>query len=367
MLGDACSRGASANEMEDPVAATFHDRRQILRMLAAAAATSGSSAEPRRADAASREEVIEAAKAESGLVWYDHYDGAAAEGILTNFQHAYPFVKKVEFVDVPSAQKTAKIVQESMAGGPTADVLLHGAAVTQSLFERGLLLETDWAALGVATSPVLTPTSYMIVATTAPYAALCNTDHVKGADVPQSWNDMFDPKWQGRTGHWMRAAFFVDMIPAIGEDAARDLANRLATLRPRLFDGQFPLAEAVGSGEISVAVTAYDSAVRMVAKAAPVKLIVIDPTPVPLITGSVLKYGKNPNTARLFLAWLGRPEGAIMFEKLTKRGNYFVAGTEISKVLEGHKLSYFTAAQSIAEANKLNALETEFSRKLAGR
>jgi hypothetical protein len=56
-----------------------------------------------------------------------------------------------------------------------------------------------------------------------------------------------------------------------------------------------------------------------------------------------------------------------MFEKFTKRGNYLVEGTEISKVLKGHKLSYYTAAESIAQAGKLNALETEFSRALAGR
>jgi iron(III) transport system substrate-binding protein len=349
------------------VAVTLRDRRQFLHMLAASAATGGSVSAPRCANAATRDEVIEAAKTESGLVWYDHYDGNASEGILAEFQRAYPFVKRVEFVDVPSAQKTAKIIQESMAGGPTADVLLHGASVTQSLFDRGLLLEADWAALGVATSPVITPTSYMVVATTAPYAALCNTDLVKAADLPQSWDDMFDPKWKGRTGHWMRASFFVDMIPAIGEDKARDLANRLAALQPRLFDGQFPLATAVGSGEIALAITAYDSCVRMLEKAAPVKLIVLDPTPVPLIAGSVLKFGKNPNTARLFLAWLATPAGAILFEKMTKRGNYFVDGTEISRVLKGHKVSFFTAAQSIAEADKLNALEAEFSRKLAGR
>jgi iron(III) transport system substrate-binding protein len=343
-----------------------YNRRHFLHVLAAAAAVPGNLADA-RANGPSRQEVIEAAKSESGLIWYDHYDAGAARSILANFRRSYPFVKKVEFVDIPSAQKTAKIVQESMAGGPTADVLLHGAAVTQSLYQRGFLLETDWAALGVATSPVLTPTAYMIIATTAPYSALCNTNSVKGADIPQSWNDMMDAKWKGRTGHWMRAAFFVDIIPAIGESASRDLVKRLAALQPRLFDGQFPLAEAVGSGELALAITAYDSAVRMVEKSAPVKLLVIDPTPVPLIAGSVLKYGKNPNTARLFLAWLGRPEGAIMFEKFTKRGNYFVEGTEISKVLKGHKLSYYTAAESIAQAGKLNALETEFSRALAGR
>jgi hypothetical protein len=96
------------------MAAKFRDRRRFLQGLAAAA---GSAAVPRGAGAGSGEAVIEAAKAEGGLVWYDHYDRAAAEGIFAGFQHAYPFVKKAEFVDVPSAQKTAKIVQESMAGG----------------------------------------------------------------------------------------------------------------------------------------------------------------------------------------------------------------------------------------------------------
>ena len=236
---------------------TVYNRRHFLHTLAAASALSGTMTNA-RANGPGREEVIEGAKSESGLIWYDHYDADAARSILTNFQRAYPFVKKVEFVDVPSAQKTAKVVQESMAGGPTADVLLHGASVTQSLYQRGFLLESDWAALGVATSPVLTPSAYMIVATTAPYAALCNTNLVKGADIPQTWNDMADARWKGRTGHWMRAAFFVDIIPAIGESASRDLVKRLAALRPRMFDGQFPLAEAVGSGEIALAITAYD-------------------------------------------------------------------------------------------------------------
>src|SRR4029077_12757698 len=96
-------------------------------------------------------------------------------------------------------------------------------------------------------------------------------------------------------------------------------------------------------------------------------MIGLDPTPFGMICGGILKYGRNPNTARLFLAWLASPEGAITFEKMTKRGNFFVAGTETSKLLKDRKLSFFTAEQSIAQAKKLNALEAEFSRKLAGR
>ena len=349
------------------MAMTLYQRRLVLQMLAASAASAGAVALPTSTSAATREAVIEAAKQEGGLVWYDHYDHEASEEILAAFKRAYPFVKKAEFIDVPSAQKTAKIIQESMAGGPTADVLLNDATVQKSLFDRGLTLETDWGALGVATSPVMTPAPYIVLALTPPYVVLYNTDLVKEADVPRSWDDAVDVKWKGHTGHWMRAAFFVGLSAGIGEAKARDLVDRLAALQPRLFDGQFPLSQAVGSGEISLAITAYDSAIRIVEKGAPVKLIGLDPTPFGMICGGVLKYGKNPNTARLFLAWLASPEGAITFEKMTKRGNYFVAGTETSKLLKDRKLSYFSPEQSIAQAKKLNALEVEFSRKLAGR
>lgn len=341
-----------------------HERRLFLQMLAAATVTT---AVPPFARAATRASTIEAAKGESGLVWYDHYDRTAAEGIMSAFQRAYPFVKEVEFVDVPSAQKTAKIIQESMAGGPTTDVLLNDASTQQSLAGRGLLLESDWGALGVATSPVMTPNPYMILTTTAAYVTLYNSDLVTGADVPQSWDDVVDPKWTGRTGQWMRAALFVTLVPAMGEAKARDLLRRLVALKPRLFDGQFPLSEAVGSGEIALAVTSYDSAMRVVEKGAPVKMAGLDPTPLGLICGGVLKYGKNPNTARLFLTWLATPEGAIIFEKMTKRGNFFVAGTETATLLKDRKLSFFTAEQSIAQAKQLNTLEDEFSRQLAGR
>jgi iron(III) transport system substrate-binding protein len=338
-----------------------------MQMLAVAAAGAGALAAPASAAGTTRKAVIAAAKKESGLVWYDHYDRKASEALLAAFQRAYPFVKTVSYVDVPSAQKTARIIQESMAGGPTTDALLHGAAVTQSMYKRGLLLNADWKALGVKPSPVTTPTPYMALATTTFDVVLYNTDMVKGADVPRSWSDAFDPKWQGHIGCWMRAAPFINFLPTLGETKTRDLVRRLAALKPRLFNGLFPLAQAVGSGAIALAMTSYDTAVRVAEKGAPVAMIELDPTPVSLICGAVAKYGRNPNTARLFVAWLATPEGAIAFEKLTRRGNYFVAGTETAKLLKDRKLSYFTAEQSIAQAQKLNALEHEFSRELAGR
>ena len=57
----------------------------------------------------------------------------------------------------------------------------------------------------------------------------------------------------------------------------------------------------------------------------------------------------------------------LKFESETKRGNYFVEGTATRKLLAGQKVSYHQPADAIAQSKKLNGLEVEFSRRLAGR
>ena len=336
-------------------------RRAFLQGLAAASGL----ALPSFANAATRDEVIEAAQKETGLTWYDHYDRDATEAVLADFRKAYPFVKQTEFISVPSAQKTARIIQESTAGGPTTDILLNDASIVKLLRDRGFVLDTEAAALGV--NPSLAPEPYLVSALTPPYVILYNTNQVKEEDVPRTWDDAVDKKWAGRTGHWMRASAFVNYTSATSEAKARELVEKLAALKPRLFEGLFPLSQAVGSGEIAMAITAYDSAIRVVERGAPVKIASMEPTAMGMISGAVMKFGRSPNTARLFIAWLVSLEGALKFESMTKRGNALIPGTETAKLLQGKKLAYQTAAESIARSKQINALEVEFSKKLAGR
>ncbi|HTH97207.1 MAG TPA: ABC transporter substrate-binding protein, partial [Stellaceae bacterium] len=178
-------------------------------------------------------DAVEAAKSEQGLLWYDHYDRKDALTLMQTFQKAHPFVKRVEFIDVPSAQKTSKLLQESMAGGPTADFLLNDPSAMQKLVEKGFVVKDDWAALGVKTSTATTPSDYMALVTTPVYVVLYNKNQVKDADAPDTWDAVVDPKWTGKTGHWMRAAAFLPLLPAIGEDKTRDIVRRMAATKPR--------------------------------------------------------------------------------------------------------------------------------------
>jgi iron(III) transport system substrate-binding protein len=157
------------------------------------------------------------------------------------------------------------------------------------------------------------------------------------------------------------------MLPAWGEQGSRDYVKKLIALEPRLYPGTYPLAQSVGAGEIDVGLGTYDGTVRIMQKGAPVKYVVLDPTPLSLTYGGIVKYGRNPNTAKLFLSWLNTTEGALIFEKITERGNHLVAGTKSAELIKGRKLSFIPADEEVSRASQLNAMEIEFARALQRR
>src|SRR5262245_23299474 len=153
------------------------DRRDLISGLAATSgfalfgATGVSCAETLDA-------VIEGAKREAGLVWYEAFARDEGNTVFKAFQGKYPFVRRLDYTEVPASQKQARFVQESLAGGPTTDVFLSSSAGLQEFVNQKLLIEADWQGLGVAMSDVRTPTPFLHHYTTAAYVGIYNTNRV---------------------------------------------------------------------------------------------------------------------------------------------------------------------------------------------
>ncbi|MCW5773578.1 MAG: extracellular solute-binding protein, partial [Rhodospirillaceae bacterium] len=313
-------------------------------LLAAGAVTASRSA------AETLDQVKAAAAKEGKVVWYDSLPRAQGDAILAEFQKAYPFIKTVEYLEVPGAAKTAKITQESRAGGPTADVTLDGPASGMRHQASGFLLSVDWKALGVTTSKERTPNQYLVAITTPLFGVLYNTNKVKPADVPKTYADLLDKKWEGRVGTWARAIGFVILAADWGEDKTADFVKKFSALKPKLFRSTYAAAQSVGAGEVDLIFAIHHTALPTIEKGAPVKWLFLEPVPVGPLYGVLLKYGKNPNAGKLLLAWLGSKEGALAYEKVAKRGNPFIPETETSKMLAGRKISMFDAETEVAKA-----------------
>src|SRR5438093_9083550 len=86
-----------------------------------------------------------------------------------------------------------------------------------------------------------------------------NTNLVKPADVPNSYEDLLNPRWVGEIA--LEAGdtdWFASMVKSMGEAKGLAFFRKLAQMRPQVRTGHTLMGELVASGEIPLAVSIYN-------------------------------------------------------------------------------------------------------------
>lgn len=281
---------------------------------------------------------LAAEAAKSGpVVWYESSPEDQADMIVDAFNAVYPDIE-IQHVRITGGnQLAARAVQEEQAQGHTADLLTGGSDHIWQLNDRDILLHTDFSALGIDAR--LAPNDYTVGTAASVYALLYNTNLVAEADIPKSWDDLLDPKWEGKTGSWVRAAFWAQLSDAWGVERAQMHLEQYIKLKPFLFKSTFPMAQQVGAGEVAVAVGFFHTAMPPIKAGSPLKAVALDPTPMHTIYTSIGKNAKNPAGAKVLLAWLASPEGNRAYEAATNRGSHLIEGTRTYELVKGKNIS----------------------------
>jgi iron(III) transport system substrate-binding protein len=131
-----------------------------------------------------------------------------------------------------------------------------------------------------------------------------NTDAVEPADVPKTWNDLLDPKWNGKIGveseayDWL--ATVIQSFPSKEEGLA--FFKKLATTNhPSLHKGHPQLANMTASGEKPITLQVYLYRVyQMEKEGAPIKPLTIGPAIARINGLGVSKTTSHPNAAILY-------------------------------------------------------------------
>lgn len=284
--------------------------------------------------------LADEAQAEDGqLVWYESSSEDQAAEILAAFQADYPFVTDVQHVRLRGAEVAPRVAQEVAAGVPTGDVLTTDAASLGELETRDLLAATGWTDFGVPEELVAGET--MISTAAAVYVIIYNTDLVSPDEAPASWEDLLDPRWTGQIGVWEQPFAFAELAPAWGQQRVIEFATDFAAQQPRPYESAFPLAQAVGAGEIPIGIGAVHASQPAIDAGAPIDVIVPDPTSFTMLYSAVADASPNPATARLFAAWLTSESGQLAYEGATDRGNPLLPGTQSAGLVEDRQLSSF--------------------------
>jgi len=332
-------------------------RRRLLAGLAAG--TSGLHLPTARA-AVDPKALARTAAGKPPVSWYESSPTEQIDKVIAAFNTVHPGVRVRQTRLIGGNELAVRAVQESQARGYTGDVLTGGADHTWQLGERKLLEPVEWAGLGVPRA--MTPSPLVMATTASVYVVLWNTRKVSDAEAPRTWEDVLHPKWTQRMGSWVRAAAFAQLAATIGPDTARRQLERFIALKPMLFKSTFPLAQAVGAGEVDVGIGFYHSTLPPINAGAPVRMRALDVVPMHIIYSAVSRGARNPEGARLLLAWLSTEAGALAYEQATGRGNPLIATTETAKFIAGRRVSEWPHDKS----GDLAALNEFYNRLLEG-
>ena len=90
-----------------------------------------------------------------------------------------------------------------------------------------------------------------------------NTNKVRAADLPKTYEGFLDPKWKGRiTLEATDSEWMAGVVKTWGEARGLEFFRRLGALKPDLRKGHVLLAQLIASGEVEVGLTAYHANVQ---------------------------------------------------------------------------------------------------------
>ncbi len=287
----------------------------------------------------SLDEVIAGAKKEGRVSLYEGQQAQAWAKIMAAFQERYPFVTSYDQERLVAGATVTRVITEARAGVSNADIVASGTVQMGDFAARGLLQPVDWKALGIPEKSVFD--RYTTVGSMFAYVIGYNTDLVKGTDIPKEWDDVLHSKWKGQGSWWFNPQPWATLAGVWGEGRAVNFLDRLLAQDWRLSRSAATVSAWLSSGESPIGIVVLHRMKVAQSKGAPVGWTFADPVPVQLITYGLLKEAKNPNTAKLLIHWLTTPEGAKVYEDAVYRGNPYVEGTEMERLIGSRNIAYY--------------------------
>lgn len=258
---------------------------------------------PAHADDPSWDAVVAAAKKEGKVVVYNMTLGAPYfKEVMKSFETKYGI--PVESLDLRASELAERIRTEQAAGRYLGDTEMISSTMIEEQLQKGDFIQKLPPIPNVANlSPEFKPTEFSVPAFNQPMGILINTRMVKDGDVPNSWDDLNDPKWKGKIlSDDMRPLGSGNaMFSILEKTMGKEYNEKLAQQKPSFSRDMRNDARRVARGEYPIYIPqifAFTSDL----KGLPVKVIIPkEGAPTAQMDLAVLKNAPHPNAARLFI------------------------------------------------------------------
>ena len=208
---------------------------------------------------------IDAAKKEGKVILYTNASGIAP--LIKRFEEKYPFIK-VEQLRTGAPKLLSRVLAESKAGALKADLIETEGLTSYLMMKRGLYakyVSPESKALPAGAKDAdgqwtNAHSNYKIVA--------YNPRFVTPAELPKSYEDLTQPKWNGKILMGSNNyEWFGNMVKILGEEKGMNLMRRLNGQNLMLREGNSLILQLLLAGEGFVSIAAnVDSVEELKAK-----------------------------------------------------------------------------------------------------
>lgn len=290
--------------------------------------------------------LLEAAKREGELNVYHAYPRLTA--VLDAYSKKYGI--KVKAWRSGSEAILQRITSEYRGGRFEADIVQNNAPEMEAAHREKLLQEVRSPYTADLIPQALPGHREWAGITLDVWSAAYNTEKVKKADLPRSYQDLQDPKWKGRLGiEANNHAWFATLVGELGEDKGTKLFNNIMAangLSAR--KGHSLLANLVASGEVPLALTVYNwNPEQLKAKGSPIEGHFIQPVIAQPSTIALMKRAPHPAAALLFYDFMLN-EG----QRMLHENSYVVTSTRLPSPVAGMEIKYIDPALALDSQDK---------------
>jgi iron(III) transport system substrate-binding protein len=299
--------------------------------------------------------VLAGARKEGELLVYTSLNLKDSVPIKEAFEKKYGV--KLQLWRSSSEKVLQRALTEARGGRFAVDAFELNGPEMEALRREGLL-EEFYSPQFANLPPAAVPQHRQWVADRFNFFTIAyNTNLVKPADVPNSYEDLLNPRWVGKIA--LEAGdtdWFASMMKWMGEEKGLAFFRKLSQMRPQVRTGHTLMGELVASGEVPLAATIYNhNAERLMVKGAPIRWKALTPTFGRPNAVAVANRAQHPYAALLFADFMLSLEG----QTLIKERNRVPASAKVDTQLNKFPYEMIDPAVILDEADKWEKLWSE--------